>query len=272
MKQYLIIIILCSFFFNSNAQNKLIGKWIISHEKNIQINEDFSFVLSKGTHTHLGTWRSFKKKNEKEELVLSFKTKDLSYNIEKVEKDFIELYDQSKNLRLALTRAFQENETSEHNTKFEVNRIPKGSFIINPGIGLFSYIDSLPSGLQGKTPPLSLLLEHGLGNRLGLGIKVGHQSWENPEINQQTKMYALSSRLTYHPKAQSILNPYFGAAAILRLGTMSSSANSSFKWSYGFSPVVGIRYYVSDNISFTGEFAYDSTSNITLGFAFLIPK
>ena len=85
-------------------------------------------------------------------------------------------------------------------------------------------------------------------------------------------MFSLASRVTYHPKLKFLpkFDTYAGGAIIVRFGHSKLPDETHSKWSADFSPVLGLRYYIAKRFAFTGEYAYDHTSNITLGFSILI--
>ena len=64
MKNITLIAAFSFLTFLCQAQQKFVGTWKISSEKNIELVEDNSFVLNKGQYTYSGTWKIVKKKKE----------------------------------------------------------------------------------------------------------------------------------------------------------------------------------------------------------------
>ena len=143
--------------------------------------------------------------------------------------------------------------------------------MINPGYGFVDYLDSLPSSYENNVASYSLLLESSLGWRFGLGLKLGYRSWSVlEEIESNATLYSAAARLTYHPRILPRLDTYVGVAPIVRYGTLSAANNNEYKWSTDISPVAGARYYFFNRFALTGEFAYDTSSNVTVGFSILL--
>lgn len=288
MKKIYQIVIFTFISISCFAQSKLVGDWTISNEKKITLNNDQSFKLTKGTFVHDGDWTYLKNKKDNDQLILKFKEKEITYIIEKIERNSIQLYDQSKGQIIVLKRIELpskkaqgkkelnttenkneiQNSTEPNNKNFD--KFSKGKFVVNPGYGLINYIDSLPVNLNSKTPSLSILLEKSFGAGIGLGLKMGYRQWEDQESGLTAALYSSSLRMTYHVKVLEKLDPYVGVGATLRFATLGSADLLSPKWSHDFTPIIGARYYLLNRFAFTAEFAYDNSSNVTLGFAILL--
>ena len=274
--------------FSGFAQKKLHGEWKISAQKTLSIHPDQTFRLVKGTFNYEGTWSVKKIKKESDQLILEFTKGTRLYNVERIERNEIRLYDLSKDQILILSRigapTFEDDiqeesiaSSPDSKSKEEIlqelyprDYFDKGRFVFNPGYGLIDYLDSLPSVLETGTPSVSLLLEQSLGGRFGLGLKLGYRTWTIPESTYEASLYSSAFRLTYHPRLVDKLDTYLGATAVLRFGTLRSADDISGKWSTDYSPVIGARYYLLSRLAITGEYAYDTSSNLTLGMALLI--
>lgn len=274
-----------------SAQKKLIGEWKISSQKQLNLNKDQSFHLTKGTYNYTGTWTFDKKKKSSDILTLFFSSGAKKYFVEEIKKHELRLYDPEKDQVMILSRIEKEevkeivdakevkstdNDPYAGMSKEEIIKklyprdyFDKGRFVFNPGYGLIDYLDSLPSALMNQVPSVSLLLESSIGHRFGLGAKLGYRSWTIPESTYKASLYSTALRMTYHPKTVDKLDAYFGGTALLRYGTLSTGNETTGKWSTDYSPVVGARYYLLSRFALTGEFAYDTSSNVTLGFALL---
>ncbi len=265
------------------SQRKLIGDWNITNQKQLSLNKDNSFVLVKGPNVFKGFWKYYDKEKSNDELVLYFDSDTRKYLIEDIQKNEIRLYDLTKEEVLILTRKSLQDygdpimiEDKNGNVVQDnkvtmpiVDYFDTGRFVINPGFGMIDYLDSLPSALSSKVYSFSLLLEKSVGKRVGVGLKLGYRSWEISESNTDITLYSAAARLTYHPLLVNKLDAYVGFAPILRYGTLVQENGNEFKWSADISPVVGARYYVFDSIGLSAEFAFDTSSNITVGMAFL---
>lgn len=266
------------------SQKKLVGDWKISEQKQLNLSKDNDFVLVKGPNVFKGKWKYYDKKNDSNELVLYFDSDTRKYIIEDIEKNEIRLYDPLKEAVMILTRIpeVEEKEANEEldsdtNTQaitsqatYKFDPFDRGRFVISPGYGLVSYLDSLPSNLENKVASFSLLLESSIGRRVGIGLKLGYTSWVLPESTYELSLYTAAARLTYHPFVIEKLDLFAGVSPIVRYGTVVVENGNEFKWSADISPVIGARYYLFDRFAVSGEFAYDTSSNITLGFAVLL--
>ena len=284
MKTIIYIIIALVFASPLFGQKKLIGDWRISSQKQLSLSEDSSFILTKGENIFEGVWEYVDKKKDSDELVLFFSSDSMTYIIEDTKKSEIRLYDPSKEIVMILSRMEEEaadninDELHESNNQIEpyqglykADNFNTGKFVISPGIGIISYLDMLPSELETNVSSYSLLLESSIWNRVGLGLKLGYASWGlQNQLNYDVSLYSVAARITYHPKITRKLDAFAGVAPIIRYGTLVEQNNNEFKWSTDISPVVGIRYFLLDRFALSGEFAYDTSSNVTLGFALLL--
>jgi len=290
MKTLLQLILLMTITLSAYAQRQLVGEWKISSQESLILTSDNLFSMTKGVKTIEGSWEYVKNKKRSDELIMYINTKSKIYFIENIEKDEIELYDPKKETSKILIRIMEsvdKVEDVEYVTPIEIKDASKkeallnqkssfdpfgrGRFVINPGYGFIDYLDSLPNTLNDNIASYSLLLESSLGSRIGLGIKLGYRSWtKDEEVQYDVSLYSAAARLTYHPNLIQRLDTYFGVAPIVRYGTIAEANNNEYKWSTDISPVVGARYYLFDRFALTGEFAYDTSSNVTVGFSILL--
>ncbi len=264
------------------SQKKLLGDWRISSQKKLTLSHDSTFVLIKGTNEFNGTWEYFDVKKDSDELVLYFSSESRRYLIEDVKKSEIRLYDLSNEVVLILKRIKEEikDQLDMANTQIvyksgfqRFDNFNAGKFILSPGIGVISYLDMLPSELETNVSSYSLLLENSLWKRIGIGLKLSYASWSlRNESIYDVSLYSIATRITYHPKFSSKVDVFAGVAPIIRYSTLVELNSNEFKWSKDISPVVGIRYYLFERFALSGEFAYDTASNFTLGFALLLNK
>lgn len=265
------------------SQRKLIGDWNITNQKQLSLNKDNSFVLVKGPNVFKGFWKYYEKDKSTDELVLYFDSDTRKYLVEDIRKNEIRLYDVTKETVLILTRKSLQDyndpvliEDENGNLVQEVkvtmpivDYFDAGRFVVNPGFGVVEYLDSLPSSLNNKVSSFSLLLESSLAKRIGVGLKLGYRAWEIEESNTDITLYSAAVRFTYHPLLVDKLDTYIGFTPILRYGTFVQENGNEFKWSTDISPVVGARYYIFESVGLSTEFAYDSSTNFTLGISFL---
>ena len=248
------------------------------------LEEDLTFSLQKGSNHFTGTWSYNKINKGDDQLLLTFGENIATYIIKDQRRDEIRLYDTRKDQILILQRIveFDADSDLDEDLQAELEGLTKeeikaklypdkpfesGALVINPGYGLYDHVSGLPSALSTAVPAVSLLVERSLGSRIGVGLKLGYRSWEVLESSYSSSLYTAGLRATFHPNFHHKLDTYAGVAGVMRLGTLSDGTSTDRKWSSAVSPVIGARYHLSPGFALSGEFAYDTSTNFTVGFA-----
>jgi hypothetical protein len=269
------------------GQSDFVGTWKISSQRQLELKENQTFSLTKGPNHFTGTWSYNRIKKAEDQLLLTFGENIATYLIQDQRRDEVRLYDVRKDQVLILMRVveFDEGSDLDEDLQAELEGLTKeeikaklypdkpfegGALVINPGYGLYDHLAGLPAALTTAVPAVTLLVERSLGSRIGVGLKLGYRSWEVAESSFSSSLYTAGLRATYHPSFHHKLDTYAGVAGIARLGTLTDGSTTERKWSTAISPVIGARYHLSKGFALTAEFAYDTSTNITVGFAISI--
>lgn len=293
MKNLFNLLLMVSLSIQMQGQLDIAGIWEISDSKKLFLLEDHSFNMTMGAKLYEGTYDISKNKSNQYLLNLNFKQGKKSYVIKELHETMMQLYNVDKNmtLNLKLIQRFKTNKKdlvqAEENDQLDlaedkssVNPQPQplykqrksifdpfddGKLIINPSYGIIDYVDGIPNDLFESSHPIALLIEKSLIYRIGFGTRFGYRTWKVQESDIKLSMISVAPRLTFHPNIIQNLDLYAGLATAFRYSIINDGEDKAGRFTYGFSPVVGGRYYFIDRLALSAEFAYDATSNFNVG-------
>lgn len=148
----------------------------------------------------------------------------------------------------------------------ELPKFDKGTGVWSIAYALRSDVDKHTPNLQTTIPALTLSYERSVGYNIGLGGRVGYNSWQVLDSKCQIHYYALSLRAAYHLHISERLDPYLGVAATARGATMLDEHLSETKIKPGVNSFFGLRYYLKNRFALFGEVGADMMGWFHLGF------
>lgn len=133
------------------------------------------------------------------------------------------------------------------------------------GVAVRSDVHKHGTNAQMQVPALTLSYERSIGYNIGLGGRVGYNSWKVADTKCQVHYYALSARAAYHINIAERWDPYFGIAASLRGATMVDERLQETKLKPSVSSFIGARYYLGNRFAMFGEIGADMMGWFHLG-------
>jgi hypothetical protein len=163
----------------------------------------------------------------------------------------------------------QSLKSSSLSTLFEdLPKFTKGASILSLSIALRTDLDKHGYNIKNKIPAFSLSYERAIGYNIGVGGRIGYNSWEVLDTKCSVYYYALSLRGSYHINLIDNLDPYVGLAISARGSTTADETTTLTKIKPGISTFIGTRYYLKERFALFGEVGADMMGWFHLGLNF----